>query len=229
VTELARKVRSRYERLDILINNAGLIIENRQTSAQGYEMTLAINHLGHFLLTHLLLDLLEKSPEARVINVSSEAHKYGRLDFSDLQLTGKYEAMRSYGNSKLANILFTRQLARGTESKGISVYSLHPGFVATGFGTQFSNPLYKVTMALMRPFAIDAETGAQTSIYLASSPEVKGKTGLYFVKNRPKKPSREALSDYNAKTLWDMSVQLTELDQRLAEVRKPSAQPQGHS
>lgn len=220
VERLAREVRNRYNRLDILINNAGLIIEDRQTTAEGFEMTFAINHLGHFLLTHLLLDLLKKSDEARIINVSSTAHKYAKLDFTDLQLEKNFSAIVAYSNSKLANILFTRQLANEVASFGITVNSLHPGFINTNFGSGLDKPLFKFLMFIASPLTITSEEGAQTSIYLASSPEVKGKSGLYFVKKRPQRPSKEALSDYNAKQLWEISHQLTDLDERLVRVRQ---------
>jgi len=211
VRKLADEVHQRYPRLDVLINNAGLIIEKRTTTAQGLEYTFALNHLAPFLLTHLLLDLLRKSDEARIITVSSEAHRIARLDFSDLQSERKYGSMRAYANSKLANILFTRELAAQLEGERITANCLHPGVVATQFGSGFKGGFANVLLFLGRPFFISPEKGAQTSVYLASSPEVRGITGLYFDKKKPKTPSDQALSQYNAQKLWALSKQLTQL------------------
>jgi NAD(P)-dependent dehydrogenase (short-subunit alcohol dehydrogenase family) len=177
-------------------------------------MTFAVNHLAPFLLTHLLLDLLKKGDEPRIITVSSEAHRFSRLDFNDIASPKKYSAWLAYGNSKLANILFTRQLAREVEKYGITANCLHPGAVATNFGAGYKG-LAGTFFSLFRPFFISPEKGAETTIYLASSPEVKAITGLYFDKRKPKKPNKEALSDFNAKKLWETSINLTKLQEHL--------------
>jgi NAD(P)-dependent dehydrogenase (short-subunit alcohol dehydrogenase family) len=212
IRKLSDEVHRRYPRLDVLINNAGLIIEKRTTTAQGLEYTFALNHLAPFLLTHLLLDLLRKSDEARIITVSSEAHRIARLDFSDLQSERKYGSMNAYANSKLANILFTRELAAQLKGEPITANCLHPGVVATQFGSGFKGGFASVLLFLGRPFFISPEKGAQTSVYLAASPEVRGITGLYFDKKKPKTPSDQALSQYNAQKLWTLSKQLTQLN-----------------
>jgi NAD(P)-dependent dehydrogenase (short-subunit alcohol dehydrogenase family) len=214
IAQVAAEIKARHSKIDILINNAGLIIPEYQTSADGIEMTFAVNHLAPFLLTHLLLDLLKKGDEPRIITVSSEAHRFSRLDFNDIASPKKYSAWLAYGNSKLANILFTRQLAREVEKYGITANCLHPGAVATNFGAGYKG-LAGTFFSLFRPFFITPEKGAQTTIYLASSPEVKATTGLYFDKRKPKKPNKEALSDFNAKKLWEISINLTKLQEHL--------------
>jgi NAD(P)-dependent dehydrogenase (short-subunit alcohol dehydrogenase family) len=215
IVQLAGAIRSKYQHLDVLINNAGLIMEKRLTTPQGLEYTFALNHLAPFLLTHLLLNQLRKGDDARVITVSSEAHRFARLDFSDLQSEKKYSSMRAYANSKLANILFTRQLSSILKADGISANCLHPGVVSTNFGGSFQSGFAQMLLWLGRPFFISPEKGAETSVFLASSPEVKGMTGLYFDKKKTKKPSESALSQFNSQRLWDLSLELTKLEQRL--------------
>jgi NAD(P)-dependent dehydrogenase (short-subunit alcohol dehydrogenase family) len=215
IVKLAATVRSQYQHLDVLINNAGLIMEKRLTTPQGLEYTFALNHLAPFLLTHLLLDRLRKGDDPRVITVSSEAHRFARLDFNDLQSEKQYSPMRAYANAKLANILFTRQLSSILKADGISANCLHPGVVATNFGGSFQGGFPRMLLWLGRPFFISPEKGAATSVFLASSPEVKGMTGLYFDKKKPGKPSESALSQFNAQKLWDLSLGLTRVEQRL--------------
>ena len=162
----------RYDRLDVLCNNAGLVLQKRQETADGFEATFGVNHLGHFLLTDLLLDRLRASAPSRVINVSSDAHKQARngLDFDDLQSTRRYRGFAVYSKSKLANISFTRELARRLDGSGVVVNALHPGFVASRFGRDGdTGRAGNVVMFIIRPFAINSEQGAQTSIFLASS------------------------------------------------------------
>jgi NAD(P)-dependent dehydrogenase (short-subunit alcohol dehydrogenase family) len=218
IVKLSQTIHREYDRLDILINNAGGILPQRKTTADGYEMTFAVNHLAPFLLTQLLLDLIKKGNEPRIITVSSEAHKMARLDFNDLQAEKSYSSWVAYGNSKLANILFTKQLAKEVKEFGITANCLHPGVVATGFGGGYTS-ITGAFFSLFRPFFIDAEKGAETSIYLASSPEVKGKTGLYFKKKKPNTPSKEALSDYNAEKLWEVSLALTHAQKHINQVK----------
>lgn len=207
VTEFKKK----YNRLDVLINNAGLILLKRETTADGYEKTLAINHLGHFLLTHLLLDVIKASAPSRIINVSSAAHKMAKLDFDDLMLEKSWGMMMPYGNSKLANLLFTYDLARRLEGTGVTVNALHPGGVRTNFG-KGSMPWYaKPIFSLAGIFMISAAKGAKTSIYLASSPEVKDVTGKYFVKCKEVKSSKISYDETVQKQLWEISEKLTHL------------------
>lgn len=205
---LAAEIRGRYRRLDVLVNNAGLIVGERQLSPDGIELTFATNHLGYFLLTTLLVDLLRASAPARVVNVASEAHRFGPgLDFDDLQGQKGYRSLRAYGRSKLCNILFTAELARRLEGSGVTVNCLHPGAIASNFG-QSGTPFFAWLARLGRPFLLTNEQGAATTIYLASSPDVEGKTGGYYRKGRSAKPSRAARDAAAAARLWEVSEQL---------------------
>ena len=211
VREFAAAFLDRYDRLHVLIDNAGLVLTSRSVTEDGYEMTFQVNHLGHFLLTELLRDRLVASAPSRIVVVASDAHKSARhgLDFEDLQSERKYRSFGVYGKTKLANILFTRELARRLEGTGVTVNSVHPGFVASRFGRDGDTGLIgKFVMPLMRPFALNAEQGAKTSIYLASDPAVEGITGAYWVKCAPVSPSDAAQDDDAARHLWDVSEQL---------------------
>ena len=202
---------ARHERLDVLVNNAGLVLTSRRETVDGFETTIGVNHLGPFLLTQLLLDRIRASAPARVVVVSSHAHKGIRkgLDFDDLQSDNGYSGFRVYGRTKLANIYFTRELARRLEGTGVTANALHPGFVASRFGRDGdSGRMGDVAMALGRPFAISAEKGARTSIYLATSPDVADVTGGYFYKCRPSTPTKIALDDEAARRLWAVSEEL---------------------
>ena len=211
VREFAKVFLDRYDRLDVLIDNAGLVLGSRSVTEDGYEMTFQVNHLGHFLLTELLRDRLVASAPSRIVVVASDAHKSARhgLDFGDLQSEGKYRSFGVYGKTKLANILFTRELARRLDGTGVTANSVHPGFVASRFGRDGdTGMLGKLFMPLTRPFALNAEQGAKTSIYLASDPAVEGITGAYWVKCAPVSPSDAAQDDDAARKLWDVSEQL---------------------
>jgi retinol dehydrogenase-12 len=210
VRKLAEDFRGRYSRLDVLLNNAGLIIDRRKVTADGVEATFATNHLAHFLLTNLLLDMLTSSGASRVVNVSSEAHRVGSNDFlDDLQAErGGYSGMKVYGNSKLANILFTRTLQRRLEGTKVTTNSLHPGVVRTGFGLN-SEGIFKHLVKLAAPFMLTAEGGARTSVYLASSPEVEGVSGKYFIRRKVARESRAAQDAAAAEKLWQKSAELT--------------------
>jgi NAD(P)-dependent dehydrogenase (short-subunit alcohol dehydrogenase family) len=205
-------VLDRFDRLDVLVDNAGLILRRRTETEDGFEATFGINHLGHFLLTDLLLDRLRASAPSRVVVVASSAHKGARqgLDFDDLQSIRKYRWMEAYSKSKLANIYFARELARRLDGTGVTVNALHPGFVRSDFGRGGDlGGLYGWGIKyLAGPFAISPERGARTTIYLASSPEVGGVTGGYFYKCKPAVPSRVAQDDAAARRLWDVSEQL---------------------
>jgi NAD(P)-dependent dehydrogenase (short-subunit alcohol dehydrogenase family) len=211
VREFAAAFLDRYDRLDVLIDNAGLVLASRSVTEDGNETTFQVNHLGHFLLTELLRDRLVASAPARVIVVASNAHTTARhgLDFDDLQSERKYRSFGVYGKTKLANILFTRELARRLLGTGVTANSVHPGFVASRFGRDGDTGLIgKLMMPLVRPFALNATQGAQTSIYLASDPAVEGITGAYWVKCAPVAPSDAAVDDEAARKLWDISEQL---------------------
>lgn len=196
---------AKYSRLDVLINNAGIFTEKRQETADGFEYQIGVNHLGHFLLTSLLLDLLKKSSPSRIINVSSGAHYGGRIDFDDLQGLGKYSGWKAYSQSKLANILFTYELAHRLAGTGVTANCLHPGFVSSRFAYNRVSERPHPAMWLLKPFTIQPAAGAATSVYLAASPEVEGVTGKYFVKRRQKASSRASYDLVAAEKLWNIS------------------------
>jgi len=214
VRQGAADLLARCPRLDVLVNNAGLILTDRQETVDGYEATFAINHLGPFLLTALLLDRLGQSAPSRVVTVASTAHQSARkgLDFDDLQSRSRYSGMRAYGASKLANILFTTELARRLDGTGVTANCLHPGTVATGYARDGdTRGVVAFGVKVIRPFILTAEKGAVTSVYLASSPAVEGVTGRYFIKCRARDPSKAARDELAARRLWEVSEQLVGL------------------
>ena len=198
------------ERIDVLINNAGLVLGERRITPDGFEHVFALNHLAPFLLTNLLLPKLTASAPARVVTVTSDAHSAARLDLSDPNLERGWDSWRSYANSKLANILFTRELARRLDGTGVTASCAHPGVVRTGFGRE-SRPLLKLGITIARPFMASPERGADTIVYLASSPDVAGQTGGYYVKRQRREPSAAARDDAAAGKLWEISEKLTGL------------------
>jgi retinol dehydrogenase-12 len=213
IRQMADTFRQRYDRLDVLINNAGAVFMKRQESVDGIEMTFALNHYAYFLLTNLLLDLLiqtgKQQGEARIVNVSSSAHYGPALNFNELETKGLYLGYIVYGQSKLANVLFTYELARRLKGTKVTANALHPGFVATNFSK--NNPFMRPLMTLGSIFAISSEEGAQTSIYLASSDEVKGVTGQYFYKCKARKSSAASYDEETQRELWKLSKELTGL------------------
>lgn len=209
VRRLAAMVKERFPRLDVLVNNAGALFSTRRESADGIEMTFALNHLAYFALTSFLLDTLRASAPARVVNVASDAHRMARpgLDFDDLQGRKRYSGMQAYARSKLANILFTTELARRLAGTGVTANSLHPGFVATNFGQ--GNGWVSTVIKLTAPvFGLRAAEGAKTGVYLAASPEVEGVTGKYFVKCRPAEPAPPGRDEQAARRLWQVSEEM---------------------
>jgi NAD(P)-dependent dehydrogenase (short-subunit alcohol dehydrogenase family) len=198
------------DRIDVLVNNAGFVAGQRRETEGGFEEAFAVNHLAPFLLTNLLLGKLTASAPARVITVASDAHTAARLDLDDLQLERGWDGWRSYSNSKLANILFTRELARRLAGTGVTANCAHPGVVRTGFGRSGS-PLLRMGLTIARPFLLSPERGASTVVYLATSPDVAGATGGYYVKSRLREPSRAAQDDATALRLWELSEELTGL------------------
>jgi len=205
VRRLAREILDRYDRLDVLINNAGVITKHREVTVDGFERDLAVNHLAPFLLTNMLLDLMVASGHSRIVNLSSSAHRFSRLDFDDLQYEKGWSSMRSYGTTKLMNILFTRALAKRLDGTSVTVNAVHPGFVSSCFGRDF-NPVSK---GLTKIFAKSTKKGARTSVYLASSPEVDGVTGRYFANEKEGSVSKTAQDDELAERLWWESERLT--------------------
>jgi retinol dehydrogenase-12 len=212
VRDVAAQLHDKYPRLDVLVNNAGLMFgAERELSADGYEMTLATNHLGPFLLTSLLLDLLQKSPAARIVNVASMAYRFSKPTLDDIQSEQSYSPVWEYGNSKLWNIMFTQELAQRLRAHGISnvtTNALHPGAVATGYGQQ-TGGIISALLALGRPFMLSPEKGAETSIFLATSPSVATTSGGYFSKKKPEPVKSSFNTAANNKRLWEISEKLT--------------------
>jgi NAD(P)-dependent dehydrogenase (short-subunit alcohol dehydrogenase family) len=211
VRDFAQQWGDGHDRLDVLVNNAGLVLNSRRETGDGYEMTFQVNHLGPFLLTRLLRDQLVAGDAARVVNVASDAHKGARrgLDFDDLQSTKRYRGFSVYGKTKLANILFTRELARRWDDTGVTANAVHPGFVASSFGRDGdTGRLGALVFPLLKPFALSPEQGARTQVYVASAPELAGITGGYWVKSAPAPPSAAAQDDAAAARLWEVSEQL---------------------
>ena len=213
VRDLATEVVVSVPRLDVLINNAGCGNISRSVTADGYETTFAVNHLAPFLLTNLLLDKLKSSAPARIVNVASRAHRNQEIDFDDLMSVRDYRVMRTYGRSKLANIVFTRTLAKRLAGSNLTANSLHPGLIATGIGQ--TNPLARLAwkLVVLLRGGISVADGAKTSLYLATSPEVEGRSGGYYVKCHPAElqTRAEAVADAVGERLWKVSEELVGL------------------
>ncbi|MGB8214544.1 MAG: SDR family oxidoreductase [Anaerolineales bacterium] len=208
IMQAAATFKQRHTHLHVLVNNAGALFNKRQLTSDGYEMTFALNHLNYFLLTNLLLDVLKASAPARIVNVSSNAHVRATLDLDNLQSERHFSMMGAYGQSKLANILFTYELARRLEGTGVTANAVHPGFIATGFARN-NGPIYNFGMKIIAPFIRKPEQGAQTSIYLASSPEVEGLSGKYFVDCKAVNSNPLSYDQALAEKLWQASLELT--------------------
>jgi retinol dehydrogenase 14 len=211
VRRLAAEVLGGLPQLDVLVNNVGGSWHSRHLTVDGIELTFALNHLAPFLLTHLLLDRLGQNLPARVVTVSSGAHSMGRIDFADLQGERSY-GPRAYSQSKLANVLFTYELARRLGSGGITANVLHPGLVSTAFGAEDPGTLQRVLVPLIRPFMRTPEQGAATSIYVASAPELLSVTGAYFAKAALKRSSPRSYDVAVAAQLWQVSAELVGVD-----------------
>lgn len=208
VRRLAAEVLDAYPRLDVLVNNVGGSWATRHVTADGLEHTFAVNHLAPFLLTTLLLDRLVASAPARVVTVSSGAQAMGRIDFDDLQGERSYSGNRAYNQSKLANVMFTYELARRLEGTGVTATALHPGVVRTSFGAEDPPPFWRLLAPLVVPFMKTPAQGAATSVHLASSPEVEGVTGTYFANSKPKTSNKLSYDTAAAARLWQVSEQL---------------------
>lgn len=208
VRDAADEFRSRYRKLDLLINNAGLFLSDRMLSSDGFESTIAINHLGHFLLTHLLREAILSSGAARVINVSSNAHYSAKgIDVDDFRAERRrYTGARAYSESKLANVLFTRALSRRWSARGVTVNAVHPGVVNTRIAADGdARGFVRLLWDLGRPFMLTPVDGAKTTLYVATSDEGRSVSGRYFVKSAQRSPSRLALDDALAERLWEAS------------------------
>ena len=209
VRKLADDFKKTHDRLHVLVNNAGLIMGKKMITVDNLETTFEVNYLSHFLLTMLLLDTLKVSAPSRIVNVSSSASLSGHIDFDDLQEKKGYSAMKSYSQSKLAQVLFTYELSRRLAGTGVTVNAVHPGVVRTRWGDE--GGALGIGIRLGRPFMISPKKGAETPIYLASSPEVEGVTGKYLYKKKENQSSKESYDGDEAKRLWDVSLKLTGL------------------
>ena len=208
IRKLVAEFKTKYQNLHVLINNAGVMLSKRELSVDGFEMNFAVNHLAPFLLTNLLLDILKKSAPSRIINVASAAHKFGTIDFKDLQSENKkHRFMGLYGDSKLTLMLTSYELSRRLEGTGVTLNTIHPGVVNTNLAVDRSKP----KKGIVRRFFKSPEKAAETSIYLASTPEVEGVTGKYFINKQEQKSSEDSYNDEYAKKLWDISMEMTGL------------------
>lgn len=207
IRKAAEDISSRFDKIDVLINNHGFIASERTETVDGLESTFAVNHIGYFLFTNLLLDLLKNSGQARIINVASEAHRGGVFDPDNLQLTSGFTPWRAYANSKLFNILFTKELAERVQETGITVNCLHPGVVRSNFG-RHGSWLFRLGWRIGSMFMVSNKKGAETSVYLAASDEVEGVNGAYFKNKKVAVPKKAARNAQNAKQLWEVSAQL---------------------
>jgi NAD(P)-dependent dehydrogenase (short-subunit alcohol dehydrogenase family) len=208
VRRVGEEILKRVDQLDLLVNNHGVTLMRRETTPDGYEATFAINHLGYFHLTGLLLPRLRATPGARIVSVASEAHKFGALELDDLHSERRYGAMRVYGKSKSANIHFTRELARRYGSPQLTINCVHPGGVATNLGGGQGPLLSRVHKAVMW-FMKTPEEGARTSIFAATAPETSGKNGTYYADCRERQPAAHCRDDATARALWEASETLT--------------------
>ncbi len=208
---LAAEIAAAEPCIDVLVNNAGAMFSRRSVTADGLERTFALNHMAYFLMSNRLRDCLAAAAPSRIVSVASAAHRGNTLDFSDLQYEQNYRGFTAYGRSKLANILFTRELARRLAGTGVTANCLHPGFVATRFGDN-NGGLIRLGIGVAKNFfAISPEKGAETIVYLATSPEVAGTTGGYFAKSRPATPTAAAQDDAAARRLWEDSAKIAGL------------------
>ena len=211
VRRLADEVLQKFSRIDVLVNNAGGFWNTRHVTADGLEHTFALNHLAPFLLTNLLLDRLQQSAPARVVTVSSNAQAMGRIDLDDLQGRRSYSGPRAYNQSKLANVLFTYELARRLQGSAFTANALHPGAVSTAFGAEDPGRLQRLFLPVMRPFMKAPAQGAATSIHVASAPGLEQVTGRYFANSRPQRSSRRSYDEAAAARLWQVSADLVGL------------------
>ncbi|MGF1533487.1 MAG: SDR family oxidoreductase [Bernardetiaceae bacterium] len=208
VRGLVIKLKDQEQKVDVLLNNAGIFTTDYQTTEDGFERQFGVNHLGHFLLTHLLLDMLREAPQGRIINVSSTAHQFGKIDFDDLHHRDDYSGIRAYGQSKVANVLFTYSLHKRLKNSTITANCLHPGAVGTDFGVQNSGFFVGMIWKLMRPFLISPAEGARTSLHLAMTPDLATVSGKYFDNCRVKPSSEYSRRPEIAERLWTLSADL---------------------
>ncbi|XP_008293503.1 retinol dehydrogenase 12-like [Stegastes partitus] len=207
IREFAEAINRDEPKLNILINNAGVMVCPYGKTADGFEMQIGVNHMGHFLLTYLLLDLIKRSAPARIVTVSSMAHAWGSINLDDINSEKSYDKTRAYSQSKLANVLFTRSLAKRLEGTGVTTYSLHPGVVKTDLGRHLNGPM-QVLMKVSSPFLKNPVQGAQTTIYCAVEPSLANETGQYYSDCAPTSPSSAGQDDNMAQKLWELSCRM---------------------
>ncbi|KAK5898137.1 hypothetical protein CgunFtcFv8_015579 [Champsocephalus gunnari] len=210
IREFAEAINKDEPKLNILVNNAGVMVCPYGKTADGFEMQIGVNHFGHFLLTHLLIDLIKRSAPARIITVSSIAHSWSSMNLEDINSEKSYDKKRAYSQSKLANVLFTRSLAKRLEGTGVTTYSLHPGVVQTDLWRHLNAPT-RAIMKMVSPFTKTSSQGAQTSIYCAVEPSLDKESGGYYSDCAPAKCSAAGKDDVVAQKLWDMSCQMLSL------------------
>jgi retinol dehydrogenase-12 len=208
VRRLAADFQKTHDKLDVLLNNAGLLVPSRRVTVDGIEETFAVNHLAPFVLTAELLGLLQATPGSRIVNVSSEAHRRATMRWDDLEFRTGYSGLKVYSQSKLANILFTYELSRRLEGTGVTANCLHPGVIASGFGHTYKG-VFSVLLKLAKPFLLTTEEGARTSVYLSSSPDVAGVTGKYFDKSKPVRSNEVSYDQASWARLWAISETMT--------------------
>jgi NAD(P)-dependent dehydrogenase (short-subunit alcohol dehydrogenase family) len=212
MSRLGSEIAAVEPRIDVLLNNAGAMFAARRVTEDGLERTFAVNHMAYFVLTNRLEERLAAAAPSRIVNTASDAHRGNTLDFDDLQSERRYRGLTAYGRSKLANILFTRELARRLAGSGVSANCLHPGFVATRIADNNNSGVFRLGVTIAKSlWGLSPERGAQTMVYLASSPEVAGVTGGYFAKSRPATPAAAAQDDAAARRLWDESARIATL------------------
>jgi retinol dehydrogenase 14 len=210
VRELALNLLGKYSKIHVLVNNAGVFLPKRIVTADGFESTFATNHLGHFLLTNLLLDTIKASAPSRIIIITSSGHKGARIDYENLMAEKKFRGSKAYGQSKLANVLFTYQLAKNLEGTGVTVNCLHPGGVRSNLAKK-AGPPYSTLMPIFGRLLTSPEKAAKAAIYLATSPELEDVTGKYFSKGKEEKSSAESYDQASAERLWSVSAELTKM------------------
>jgi len=208
IRRFALEFMNRYDRLDVLVNNAGAVFNKRQVTAEGFEMTFAVNYLAPFLLTHELLPLLKKTASSRVINLSSGLHKSAKLDLDDLQSESSYKSMNVYRNTKLMVVMHTYELAHRLKDTGVAVNVVLPGFVATNLGRNTGSMMSRIMFGMMKPFQLSAKEGAETPVYVAASPDVEGVTGKCFAKKEIVETSETSYDTELQKQLWDVTTHL---------------------
>ncbi len=210
IRKLANEIKTKFPKIDVLINNAGGINPKRIVTIDGFELTFAVNHLAYFLFTNLLLENLKAAPKARIVSVASVASNYGKINFKDLNFEKKYYSFKAYAQSKLANIIFTYELANRLKGTNVTANCLHPGMVKTRFATEMNN-YFGFFWKLINPILITAEKGAETAIWLASSPEVEGISGKYFKEKKEVKSIRSSYDIATQQRLWAVSESMTNL------------------